>query len=75
MKNIRVLKALAKPKSRKEAIRQKCLECQGYGIDPGGIQRVRECTSMDTCPLWHLRPYQDAQGPQTVDKAGSMGEG
>jgi hypothetical protein len=49
--------ALARPKSRVLAIRAKCWDCEGRGADPGWQRRVRECV-VESCPLWHLRPYQ-----------------
>lgn len=52
-------KARRNPKSRKLAIAAKCWDCQGGGIDPGGVQRIRECLS-PTCPLYPVRPYKDS---------------
>jgi hypothetical protein len=52
--------ALAKPKSRVLAIRAKCWDCEGRGADPGWQRRVRECV-VESCPLWHLRPYQGSE--------------
>jgi hypothetical protein len=52
--------ALAKPKSRVLAIRAKCWDCEGRGADPGWQRRVRECV-VESCPLWHVRPYQGSE--------------
>lgn len=54
-------KAARNPGSRSLAIRAKCWDCSGGDADPGVRARVRDCPSK-TCPLWPLRPWQNAHG-------------
>ena len=57
---------LDNPRSFRAAINCCCWQCQGGGIDPGVIRRIREC-EMDgkkstLCGLWFRRPYQQPAG-------------
>jgi hypothetical protein len=52
-----VERARLNPTSRKLAIAAKCYDCSGGGIDPGVVERIRDC-NVSGCPLRPVRPYQ-----------------
>jgi hypothetical protein len=66
--------ALQNPQSRRLAIRAKCWDCEGQGVDPGWQERVRTCVIVD-CPLWHVRPYRErgANRPSLTTGSGPPG--
>jgi hypothetical protein len=66
--------ALEKPTWRALAIRAKCWDCEGQGVDPGWQDRVRNCV-VDRCPLWHVRPYQPERCGQRFRDPDSAREG
>lgn len=43
-------------KSRKEAIKAKCLDCAGWQRE-----EIKNCP-IDTCPLFYFRPYAPQKG-------------
>ena len=46
------------PASRRLAVKMRCLQCVHYDDDPGGEDRIRNCTAY-VCGLWSLRPYKN----------------
>lgn len=50
-------KVLRGKSSPREAIKAKCIECNGH---EKVRRRIREC-EIKTCALWHFRPYQKGQ--------------
>jgi hypothetical protein len=45
------------PTSLRLSINAKCYDCMGQDQDPGIRQRIGTC-HLNTCGLWHVRPYQ-----------------
>ena len=58
-----LVKLAANPKSLRLAINGKCWDCQGRDADPAPKWRIGNCECPD-CPLYAVRPYQDAQNRQ-----------
>ena len=42
-------------RSKALAVKAKCLDCSCWQVE-----RIKDCSSL-TCPLWRVRPYQDAR--------------
>jgi len=54
-----------KPTSLRLAITCKCRDCEGT-VDPHPKWRIGNCL-VPTCPLFHLRPYQEQAGDPMPD--------
>jgi hypothetical protein len=52
-------RALEGTASPRQAIKVKCFECCGWIRSEGGEDRIGDCR-VPACPLWALRPFQDA---------------
>lgn len=50
-------KAKRNPQSKALAIKAKCWECVGCGIDPNPRAAIRDCQVIK-CPLHNVRPFQ-----------------
>jgi hypothetical protein len=50
-------RAYANPRSRTQAVKAKCFDCEGGDADPNAKMRIGTC-GITTCPLWAVRPYQ-----------------
>jgi len=53
------------------AIKLKCLECCAWVRFDDGHDRIRECAIL-SCPLWALRPFQNAPESTEVPDRGTL---
>ena len=65
-------RAARSPKSLRLAINAKCYDCEARDSDPNVQLRIGTCT-IQTCPLWPVRPYQDIGARETRGRRQLLG--
>lgn len=59
-------RARLNPQSKALAIKAKCWDCVGAGVDANPRQAIRECV-VQSCPLHSVRPWQSKEESEDAD--------